>query len=298
MQGQSAPMMQLADRAFLFVGFLVGGLMLFLLGNNWYSLLPTNKSTLFKWALALFFLTLALAMRRSERFREGWQIPLALAIASFANALNWRLGNWLARLLPPAVSTAQEIAIDKLSQCIPVVLAILVLTRLAGNDLGSIFLKKGNLEWGLRFGLISFGIFAGIFAVIAVLQSNAPPGGGIMAMGVPLSAIVAAIPWILVFTFANSLMEELWFRGLFLRRLSPVLGATASVVVTALVFGIPHLGATYIAPIERLIFPVIVVGLGLVNGFVMLKTDSIWGSVLFHAGYDLMVIIPVLVSAR
>jgi membrane protease YdiL (CAAX protease family) len=291
-------MMQLSDRVFLFVGFLVGGLMLFLLGNNWYSLFPTNKSTLYKWALALFFLALALAMRRSERFREGWQIPLALAIASFANALNWHLGNWLARLLPPAVSTAQEIAIDKLSECLPVVLSILVLTRLAGNDLGSIFLKKGNLQWGLRFGLISFCVFAGIFAVIAVLQSNAPPGGGLVAMGVPLSAIVAAIPWILVFILANSLMEELWFRGLFLRRLSPALGATASVVVTALVFGIPHLGSTYIAPIERLIFPVIVVGLGLVNGFVMLKTDSIWGSVLFHAGYDLLVIIPVLVSTR
>ena len=35
---------------------------------------------------------------------------------------------------------------------------------------------------------------------------------------------------------------------------------------------------------------------GDLNGFVMLKTDSIWGSVLFHAGYDLLVIIPVLVS--
>jgi membrane protease YdiL (CAAX protease family) len=44
------------------------------------------------------------------------------------------------------------------------------------------------------------------------------------------------------------------------------------------------------------IFPVIVIALGLVNAYVMLKTDSIWGSVLFHAGYDLLVIIPVLVS--
>ena len=33
-----------------------------------------------------------------------------------------------------------------------------------------------------------------------------------------------------------------------------------------------------------------------IGGFVMLKTDSIWGSVLFHAGYDLLVIIPILVS--
>ena len=28
----------------------------------------------------------------------------------------------------------------------------------------------------------------------------------------------------------------------------------------------------------------------------MLKTDSIWGSVLFHAGYDLLIIIPVILA--
>ena len=76
MQGQSAPMMQRSHRVLLFVGFLIGGLMLFLLGHNWHSLFPTNKSTL-KWALVLLFLAFAWAMRRSERFREAWQVPLA-----------------------------------------------------------------------------------------------------------------------------------------------------------------------------------------------------------------------------
>ena len=116
-------------------------------------------------------------------------------------------------------------------------------------------------------------------------------------MGVPLAAIVAASPWILAFCFANSLMEELWCRGIFLGKLSPVLGATASVVVTALVFGLLHAGAAYITPAERVVFPAVAFVLGLVNGFVMLKTDSIWGSVLFHAGYDLFVILPLLVVA-
>jgi membrane protease YdiL (CAAX protease family) len=197
-----------------------------------------------------------------------------------------------------ASSDAQSAAIDKLSQCIPIVLSIILLTKLSGDDLGSIFLKKGNLQQGLKFGFISFGIFAAIFVVIAILQSNAPSSKGMTASGVSLNTIVSAIPWILVFIFANSLMEELWFRGISLRKLSPLLGMTASVVVTALVFGIPHLGATYIAPTEMIIFPIIVFALGLVNGFVMLKTDSIWGSVLFHAGYDLIVIIPVLVSVQ
>jgi membrane protease YdiL (CAAX protease family) len=56
------------------------------------------------------------------------------------------------------------------------------------------------------------------------------------------------------------------------------------------------LGATYVTPTQAVMFAAIVFALGLVNGFVMLKTDSIWGSVLFHAGYDLLVILPVLAS--
>ena len=56
--------------------------------------------------------------------------------------------------------------------------------------------------------------------------------------------------------------------------------------------------AREIEPIQMIIFAIIVFALGLVNGFAMLKTDSIWGSVLFHAGYDLLVIIPILVSVQ
>jgi membrane protease YdiL (CAAX protease family) len=59
---------------------------------------------------------------------------------------------------------------------------------------------------------------------------------------------------------------------------------------------VAHIGATYISPVEMIIFPLIVFGVGILNAVVMLKTNSIWGSVLFHAGYDLLVIIPVILS--
>lgn len=296
MQNDQAPKRQLTHQILLFVAFLVSGSAIFVFGNNWTSLFPTNRSALYKWGLACVFLVLALVLRERARFQAYWKIAFALFVAASANALMWSLGDWLADLLPPPVSAAHEIAIDKVSQCVPVVLAIGLLTKLVGDDLGSIYIKKGNLKWGLRFGLISFAVFAVLFGVIAVLQAGAPSSVGLMASGIPLGELVAAIPWILVFVFANSLMEELWFRGIFLRRLTPYLGAAATVVVTSLVFGLAHLGATYVAPLERVIFGAVVFVLGLVNGAVMLKTDSIWGSLLFHAGYDLLIIIPVLVS--
>ena len=69
---------------------------------------------------------------------------------------------------------------DKLSQAIPIVLSIILLTLLSGDDLGSIFLKKGNLKQRLKFGLISFGLCAAIFAGIVVRQSNAPFTTGLL----------------------------------------------------------------------------------------------------------------------
>jgi membrane protease YdiL (CAAX protease family) len=117
------------------------------------------------------------------------------------------------------------------------------------------------------------------------------------ASGVSLSVIITALPWMLVWAFANSLMEELWFRGIFLKKLQPFLGTAATCIATSLVFSLLHAGATYISPLEAIGFALIVFGLGLVNARVMLKTDSIIGSLLFHVGYDLLVIIPNIVSA-
>ena len=281
-------------RPLVFVLFVTGGFAIFLFGNNWTSPFPTNDSDLYKWSLPVLFGAVALALRGPQR-AELRAIALALFSAALANAVLATVGQPLGRLLPAPHGAAQELALDKVAQAIPVVLTLVVLTLLIDHDLAAVFLKKGN-RWGLRFGLIAFAVFAGIFAIIAVLQAGAPRSVGLTATGVPLATIVAALPWILVFIFVNSFMEELWFRGIFLGKLRPVLGVTLTLVATALVFASPHFMATYITAWQRVGFAAIVFGLGILNGYVMLRSDSIWGSVLIHAGYDLLVIIPLLVQ--
>ena len=190
----------------------------------------------------------------------------------------------------------EDLAFDKVAQMVPVVLSIVVLTKIAGSDLGSIYIQKGDLKQWLGFGVISFGVWTVIFAVIAWLQADAPVSQGLTASGISLNRIRAAVPWILVWVSANSVMEELWFRGIYLRELEPLLGSRATALVTSVVFGLSHLGATYVSPVERFGFPIIVFALGLVGARNMQKSDSVWGSVLFHAGYDLIVILPVVAS--
>ena len=286
-----------AHRGWVFCSFLLCALSIYLLGNNWNSLFSTNDSTPYKTALPVAFLAATLALRRSEPLRRYSGIAYALFVGSFANALMWYLGRWDSHFIT-ASSAFQDLAFDKVAQTLPVVLSIVVLTQIAGADLGSVYIKRGDLKQWLGFGAISFGVFAGIFAVIAWLQADAPVSQGLTASGISLDRIRAAVPWILVWVSANSLMEEFWFRGIYLRQLEPFLGPKAAALVTSVVFGLAHLGATYVSPVERFGFLVIVFALGLVGARNMQKSDSVWGSVLFHGGYDLLVILPVVASAR
>ncbi len=284
------------DRIVSILIYLTAGLLIFLFGANTFSIYQTNKNPFFEWGLTLLLLLLAVIFQRVPRLNVYVKIVFALFFASLGNAVNLSLGGFLIKLFHLAGEDMRFFAIDKLSQAIPIVLSIILLSLWSGDDLGSIFLKRGNLRLGLQFGLISFAVFAVIFIVIVVLQANAPKSVGLFATGISIATIVRAIPWILLFCFVNSFMEELWFRGVFLNKLTPLTGRLAAIIVTAVVFGVSHSAATYITSVQMVLFPVIVVSLGLVNAYMMLKTDSLLGSVFFHAGYDLLVIIPILAS--
>jgi hypothetical protein len=284
------------QRAIAFVLFLAGGLSVFLFGANTFDMFPTNRNPVYEWGITILFFILAWLFKLGRKTHFLWKIALALFLAAFSNALNLLCGNWLGKLLPPLGSAMAELAVDKLSQAIPVIAALTLLTLLSGDNFASIFIQKGNLRRGLSFGLISFAVFGLLFALIALVQSGGEARQGMTASGLSLSTIIAALPWILIFVLTNGLMEELWVRGISLGKLTPVLGSGMSILVTALVFGSMHLGATYVAPLERILFPLITVALGAVNASVMLKSRAIWGSALFHAGYDLLVIIPILAS--
>jgi membrane protease YdiL (CAAX protease family) len=73
-------------------------------------------------------------------------------------------------------------------------------------------------------------------------------------------------------------------------------GAAVAIIVTALVFGASHVNATYDFPGGGVIFGLVVFGLGLVGAYSMFKEDGLIGPVLFHAGYDLLVMRSVLSS--
>ena len=106
--------------------------------------------------------------------------------------------------------------------------------------------------------------------------------------------LMSLAPWMLLFVAANAFMEELLFRGLFLGRYEPLIGKWLAILSTALAFTLAHMQVTY-AP-NLWVFLLVLLGFSVAWGWLMLKTGSLWGSALFHAGADLLVILPIFSS--
>lgn len=259
----------------------LGGVAVFVLGSPYFRIFPTNWNTSYYLALTVSFLLLTLVFKRVSALTRFSSAVYALFIA--ASALLF-LKSGVLDIPRSDANPMKFLALDKFSQFLHIVTAIIVLTLIAGDNLKSIFIQKGNLKYGLTFGLISF---AGFSVLGVILQW----GSRDIFLKIP-----AALPWLLLFVFSNATMEELWLRAIFLKKYDFLIGQRAAILVTALVFGTSHVFATYDFPGGKLVFGVIVFVLGLVGAQAMFKENGLIGPVLFHAGYDLMIIIPVLNS--
>ena len=257
----------------------LGGIAVFVFANPYFSVFPTNGNRAFCMALTLIFLGAAIIMKRIPSLAAYAPAAYALFIAAAAMLfLETGLLNLHNNDMPPL----KRLAVDKFSQFLHIVPVIIGLTLLARGNLKSIFIGVGNLKFGLIFGLVSFSIFAALALWMGIQSSGFFPSLG------------KALFWVLLWIFANAIMEELWFRGIFLRPYESIIGQNAAIIVTALIFGISHINAAYEFPGGGLVLGLVTFALGLAGAYAMYKSDSFIGPVLLHAGYDLMVIVPVL----
>jgi membrane protease YdiL (CAAX protease family) len=177
--------------------------------------------------------------------------------------------------------TAKGFALIKLSDSVIISAALILSFILGGYKLKSIFLTGGRLLPGLVIGIIAFIILG----YLAMNNPQAKMEPGFLRMN---------FVWILVFVFANSFMEELVFRGIFLEKLNSLFKPVWSIILTSICFATPHLTVNYSPNV--LFFSMIVFVLGIMCGYAMHYTRSIIAPMLIHAGADLMIIVPVFAS--
>lgn len=266
-------------KTFLILILILAGAAIFVLGNPYYRVFPTNGSLAFTFWLTVFFLFTAVLLQRRPNLSRYAPAAQALFIAAAANFV---LTSGVLQLHRGVVDPLRNLALDKVSQFLMIVPLILGLTLFAGGELKSLYIQRGKLRQSLIFGLASFAGFA-ILALALQWQALLEYG-----------SLGSLVPWMLLWVFANSSMEELWFRGLFLKRYEPLIGRWGAIFVTALIFGASHINATYAFPGGPVVFGLVVFGLGVVGAYSMFNDDGILAPILFHAGYDLVIVVSVL----
>lgn len=268
-------------RAAFFLFLLLGGQLIFVFASPYFDVFPTNHDPLFAGALAGAFALLAAALSRNPHYARYAPPVYALFTAAAAN---------LALVIGPlnrfitATEPYRLMAEDKLVQFLTVVPVLVLLSWGYRRDLGRIFMQRGRPRRWLPFGLA--GLAAGAVAMVWLLLSA----------GMTADRLLSVAPWIAVFVASNALMEELWFRGIFLRPYETEIGWAGTMTATALAYGTSHMNATYFESTTGLLFGLGVIGFGFILAWAMRWTDSIWGSVLFHMGMDLVIILPVVQS--
>lgn len=261
-----------------------GHFLLFFLAETMVFAIITLSPYLSKNALLVFhigftamLLVVSLILRRGERGKSYWPVIYIFFVAGTAVLVSVLFSDDLLGVFHQSVMTPQGIATAKFSQCILTVVPILVLMPLMGFDWRSMYLKRGRVRIWLPVAIAALIVFPGL-AYFAISSNQA----GVFEKLLPLW------PWILLFVLSNGFMEELLYRGLFLQRYENFLGKGLSNVLTAIVFAIMHTQVTYAA--EMIQFLVIVLVLSLIWGFLIQKSDSLWGAVLFHAAGDCLII--------
>jgi len=239
--------------------------------------LPPTTLLGFHAGLTAALLIIALFLKRSEKGEIYWPVFYIFFVAGAAVLTSGLFSDDLMRLFGQTIATPQGIATAKFSESILRVIPILVLMPVMGFDWRSMYLKRGKIRIWLPIAIAAV-IFFPAFAFFSISNSQT----GVLKKLLPLW------PWILLFVLSNGFMEELLYRGLFLQKYEPFLGKGMSNILTATVFAIMHTQVTYAA--QMIQFLVIVLVLSLMWGFLIHKSDSLWGAVLFHAAGDCLII--------
>lgn len=271
------------NRYILFLLFLACGISLPSLSGLLifpFSMVPSQLVLEYTLALVFVFLLLTILIRSRESLKNYGQILFAFFIASFALFIDLFVNF--------SANTPNGFLIDMLVSASIIVSVIIVFTKLSRNSLDSIFLNKGNIKLGLIVGLIGFFIFAITAIPVAQFMFNGKNLG--------LERVIAWLPWIIPIVMLNGVREELLYRGLFLKKYEFKLGPKTSNLLQAIIFSLSHSVAgvglnSYTPFIWALV--IFTFALGLAWGYIMQRTNSIIGSVLFHAGTDIPVFIGI-----
>ncbi len=245
----------------------------------YYKEIPLEIRFWLRLGLCVIFLVGLWVFRHHQSVLETslafWAIITGVLAASL-------IGNSFIEWLGISSDDARGYAIAKISEVLPIILLILLVVLLRGRKFKELYLYGGrvwlSLLGGLAVSVVLFGYFIS-------------QGGWQVFEGNNLVALLPTIGWISIFSIFNAVMEELWFRGLFLSRFEAMLGRRWAFWLTALLFGLLHAFGAFTGTLGSLLLTVFTLLMGLAFGFIVQRTKSIWGAVLGHFFADFFMMV-------
>jgi len=239
-------------------------------------------------------LAFALFARNRASLRKYWELAFAFFILGLVAVLDSFVNGYVGTSIlhdppnggDPLASTVSGTTVIQLLDSLSAIVPIVVLTRLSGSDLGSIYVRKGVLGRWLVFAVVFFVLFYFLLATLP-LRPDSPaqrllPQSGTLTLG----RFLVLTPALLVVSFSNAFEEEFLFRGLFLQKYGVFFGPRIGNVLQAMVFASAHVGVTY-TPNFLLFVVLLIVPLGLFGGYLMRATNSVITPGIFHGAVDM-----------
>jgi uncharacterized protein len=239
--------------------------------------------------LAALFLLIALLAKRSLNLSKYWEIPFAFFVFTTAGIAGDQ-GGFLQQAFVrqvlhetpsinnPLGSTMIGSVLAQLVSTASLVIPILLLTKISGSELKSIFVNRPLKRWPVLVGVIGFLVFY-LYTASGRAERFFP------SLAVTPGHFLALTPALIVLVLCNGLREELWFRGLFLKKYGKFLGPFSSNLLSAFIFASFHVQVQYTPAL--LPFLIITLVLGLFLGYLAQKSGSLLASAIFHAGSDI-----------
>jgi membrane protease YdiL (CAAX protease family) len=263
--------------------YVILGGFVFVLGLNLLKLIPKEFKDIYKIGIPMIFLILFFVSQKyfSNQKNVLWAFFLVSVGWMLDFFLTERIANMLSLNSQDLSGMAYTMVISTLLVSAPVVIGWL----LSGHQISTIYIQSSEKMWGIIIGITGLLLFGGL----GVFQAQ--------GQGIVFKIIGAAIPMALVFSLANAFREELVYRAIFLDSFRANIGVLAAIIVTTLVFVVAHIEVSY-DPASLVIFLIILVLIGVVGSQIMIKTGSLIGAVLFHAGADVLLIMGLLSSQQ
>jgi membrane protease YdiL (CAAX protease family) len=266
-------------RLWFFVFFLMCGFFVFIFEN----FLTNDILPIYFICISVIFFVFSSYVRRNDRFKNYFPVFFAFFIASFVSFLDnlATLFGWFSN------STVEDAILGILVSTILIVIPIILLTKISGFELSSLYLQKGKLWIGLGIGL---GIF---FFLLAITLINPHGASSLFPVNSNLTNVqaISLMPWVVIFVLLNGLREEVWFRGLFLKKYGNFLGNKGANFLQAVIFSLAHISVQYTPTL--LVFLVITFLLGFIWGFLTQKTNSLLAAIFFHAAMDIVIVLGI-----